>query len=115
MPGYIREQLTCLIGDSLLANPNEYCNLGCVISGPGEIRRQLMFFAQNKEVAIILYRHGGFVTRTLMIFMNFKETTLIDLWSGLGDQNLTTVKSVLKYIEENRNKHGNLHPDHQDY
>ena len=99
IPGYIREQINCLMDDTLLANPNEAYASGCVIY-EGVPRRQLVFHAINSSNFIIVYHHGGFVLSTRALFMRFTNTKLVDVWVGGVDYEIKNTKELVDYIRK---------------
>jgi len=106
IPLYIRKQLTCLLGDSLIANPNEdWQSSDVVFSEPDKVVwRQLVFFAQSNSVFFIVYLHGGIGVSTHLVLMNFRNKKMIDFWSGWGLRDITNVKKAVEYMKHNRKK-----------
>lgn len=115
IPRYVREQLTCLIGDSLLANPNEKWNSSDVDYGDNVATRQLVFFAQTDGVFVIVYSHGGIVISNKIVLMRFFGEKLVDLWSGKSSEEILNLKGLLGYLQENKNKPGVLNYEMLDY
>jgi hypothetical protein len=121
IPAFVREQFKCLIRDpstpidTLLANPGEKWNSTDVImdneNGKPLPFRQLAFYAESKEIKIIGYSIGGIGTIRTVIFMRFLGHKLVDVWSfhpRCDLRQFKTIKSILKYIDENRTKKAGL-------
>jgi hypothetical protein len=102
LPHFVREQLTCLIGDSLLADPNEMWNPSDA-RNIGDVTRQLVFFAESNGIYILVYRHGGFIVSNKIILMRYKDKKLVDLWSGQSSGDLPDIKELSSYLQKNRN------------
>lgn len=109
MPSYLREQLACLIGDTLIANPGESWNSSDVYEAGPEVRRQLVFYAKSKDIVVFVYHIGGIAVTTRMIFMLFWDKRLVDLWEGHCDYYVKNLKDILKYIEMERKSKYGLH------
>jgi hypothetical protein len=113
IPAYVREQFDCLTRDTLLANPGEEWNstdVHHIVEGQPETTRQLVFYAESKEVMIIGYQKGGIVVFPKVLFMRFLDKRLVDVWLFCPDDisQFKTVKSIEKYVEENKSEENRL-------
>jgi hypothetical protein len=109
IPSYIRAQISCLVRDTLFANPDMPYAAGCT-NPLGWPVRQLVFGALRNDIFILVYRKGGFVSLTKMIFFQFKDGRLLDLWTDrCYDYNVNNVGGVLKDIQETKKKKLGFH------
>ena len=99
----VKETLDCLTKKFSIANPNqEYAC--CCTSSDKLPRRKLIFLSKSQDVLVMTYLTGGFATSTHLLFIQFHNEKIIDLWTGYCSDDLKSNKDIVKFIKQVRNK-----------
>ena len=104
IPSFIKKQLDCWTHNFSIANCKEPYNATDVYDKKLP-NRQLLFLALNNDLFIMTYLRGGIGGQTHIVFIRFHDSKIVDLWTGICLQELTTKNQVLNYIKTHRNKH----------
>jgi len=107
IPSFIKKQLDCWTHDFSIANCKEPYNATDLYNKKLP-NRQLLFLALNNDLFVMTYLRGGIGEQTHIVFIMFQDSTIIDLWTGVCLQELTTKSQVLNYIKNHRDKHWGL-------
>ncbi len=107
IPSFIKTQLDCLAKGFSIANKNQKYQSNCISSNDLP-KRQLIYMAKNNNFLVITYLMGGFAVSNHILFVEFKNGKILDLWKGRSLQKLDSNSKILKYIKNNRIKKGGL-------
>ena len=80
---------------------------GCVVFGPLP-KRQLVYYTENSEIALITYLTGGFGVMEHAALIQFDNDKIIDFWCGNSRGRLKDKDLILKYLREKKDEHWGL-------
>jgi hypothetical protein len=103
IPSFIKKQLDCWTQNFSIANPKEPFNVTDFYDKKLP-DRQLLFLALNNELLIMTYIRGGRAKQTHILFVKFQNNKILDLWTGVCDQDLKSKNEILDYIKTHRHK-----------
>lgn len=103
IPKSVKETLDCLTKKFSIANPNqEYAC--CCTSSDRLPRRKLIFLSKSKDMLVMTYLTGGFATSTHLLFVQFDDEKIIDLWTSYCPENFKSNKDIIKFAKQIRDK-----------
>ncbi len=103
IPRFIKDQLPFFNDRSIADTGGKYRLTDATIDSMLPDRK-LVFLAKSKDVFIITYLKGGGEITNHIAFVRTKENLVTDIWSGNGCINCKSVKNILTYIQENKNR-----------
>jgi hypothetical protein len=108
IPKNVKKELDCLTKKFSIANPDQ--EYACCCTSSGKLpRRKLIFLSKSQDMLVLTYLTGGFGVSTHLLFIQFDNDKIIDLWTGFGSQSLKSNKDIENFIKERRNKEWGLH------
>lgn len=134
IPLCIKSFLDSLIDNFSITNPGEDWKVGC--TSPMEIdystqkksidqktgdtiitvsmktkdvpTRQLIYFGLGKEIALMTYYTGGIGKSEHILIFKFVDNKIVDFWCGNILTDVTNKTEILKYLNDNKDKHWGL-------
>ena len=132
IPSFIKSFLDSLTDNFSIANAGEDWQVGCVIMGKqiqkkvydektGDTliqvtfdnsqprpSRQLVYFGLGKDIALMAYYTGGFGKSEHILIIKFDDKKIVDFWCGNILTDVTNTTEILKYLNDNKDKHWGL-------
>ena len=108
IPSFIKSQLDCLTHNFSIVNPNQEYQATDVVYKKLP-NRKLIFLATSKDMIAMTYLIGGFAESTHVLFIQFHDKKIVDLWTGPCIRDLKSTSEILDYIREVRNKTSRLY------
>ena len=107
IPKSVKKSLDCLTKKFSIANPNQ--EYACCCTSSAKLpRRKLLFLSKSEDILVMTYLTGGFGVSTHLVFIQFDNDKIIDLWAGHGSESLKSNKEIEQFIKELRNKEWGL-------
>jgi hypothetical protein len=107
IPSFIKKQLDCFTNKFSIANPDEEYQ-ATDIDDEKLPDRKLLFLAVSKDILVMTYLKGGMGESTHILFIQFQDQKIIDLWTGYGSPELKSLQQIFDYIQYNKNKEEGL-------
>jgi hypothetical protein len=104
IPSFIKKQLNCYTGKFSIANPDGFYQEFDLIINKSLPRRKITFLAKSKDMLVLAYLHGGSGVTRHILFIQFKEKKIIDLWCGVSLDDICSKEKLIEYVEKNKNK-----------
>jgi hypothetical protein len=101
IPYFIQKELDCITGGFSIANPKEKFQSNCIANSDLP-KRKLLFLSKSKNILVMTYLIGGFAVSTKILFIEFENEKILDLWSGSCLKQLKSNKEIIKYIQESQ-------------
>jgi hypothetical protein len=134
IPLFIKSFLDSLIDNFSIANPGEDWKVGCTslmeidnstqkkridqktgdtiitvsIKTKDVPTRQLVYFGLGKEIALMTYYTGGIGKSEHILIFRFDNNKIVDFWCGNILTDVTNKTKILKYLNDNKDKHWGL-------
>ena len=132
IPSFIKSFLDSITDNFSIANPYEDWQVGCVrISEQIEKKvydkktgdtlieitfdnsqqlpsRQLIYLGLGKDIALMTYYTGGWAKSEHIIIIKFDNNNIVDFWCGNITPDVTNKAEILKYLNDNKDKHWGL-------
>lgn len=110
IPPFITEQLDYFTGSFSLSNPKEQYQ--CCCTSPRTFpRRKLDFLAISNNVLVMTYSTGGIAVEEHILLIKFERKRIVDVWYGLADYSLHSLRDITKYVSRRRKNPEDLHPN----
>ena len=107
IPKEIKDILDCLTKKFSIANPDqEYAC--CCTSSDKLPQRKLIYLSKSQNTLVMTYFTGGWGVMTHLLLIQFDQDKITDLWSGSCNENIKSNQDIIKYLNDNRNKHWGL-------
>ena len=59
---------------------------------------------------MMTYLTGGFAVSTHILLIKYDNERILDMWTGMGENDLTSKEAVLTFVKKNRHNYVRLHP-----
>jgi hypothetical protein len=129
IPKYILSYLDSTCGGFDIASPGEEWQEGCIVMGKsiqtstldsatGKVtitttfdtsqplpHRQLVYFGVNDNIALMVYKTGGFGTCGHILILELLNKKVIKEWHGTTFEDLSSKASILQYLIESKDNH----------
>ena len=109
IPELIRGPLDCLTNNFSIAKPNEEFRC-CCTSSRLLPKRKLVYLGLSKNIFMMTYLTGGFAVSTHILLIKYDNERILDMWTGMGENDLTSKEAVLTFVKKNRHNYVRLHP-----
>jgi len=108
IPPFIEDQLDCLTGGFSLANSKEQYR--CCCTSPSTLpKRKLDFLSMSNDILVMTYLTGGIGVEEHILLIKFKGNRIVDVWYGLADYSLHSLRDIAKYLSRRRKNPQDLH------
>jgi hypothetical protein len=108
IPPFITEQLDYFAGGFSLANPKEQYQ--CCCTSPMTLpRRKLDFLSISNNVFVMTYLTGGIAVEEHILLIKFERKRIVDIWYGLADYSLHSLRDIAKYVSRRKKNPQDLH------
>ena len=103
IPKHIKKELDCITGNFSIADKNQKYHDSCFNEG-NLAKRQILFFAKNKELIILTYATGGDGSTTHYLFLEYNSKEILNLWSGMtmGISSQKSLNEIIDFINRYR-------------